>query len=191
LVIAISFNRNRWLHRLPESGIDPVDMAQECLRWVEKKSRGGMGLKNQLPLCLLAVLYTSLTRYVLSALSESRRRSREITATDYYCIRGSIGDRSDEKPAQDDAPEMPALAHALNECEDYVIGSMPITGNALGPIEETFRYLRDSMRDQHCIVPHRSLPHHLREHHEVSLERHAYIAYRLNRFVREFAQLGG
>jgi hypothetical protein len=191
-VIALSFRNNRWDRRLPQLRLDPQDVAQDCLRWIVPKSKGGLGLRSLEPLVLMQVLYTSLKRRVLDAINEAvRKSSREIAATDYFTVRGGVNDSESETQASPDLPRVSEIEKAIDSrSEDYVIGPIVTkTAAEADAAEKIFKCMKMVLVKEHALIPFDRLSPSIQEIPEVTLELHARIKARFYRFLGECSEL--
>lgn len=182
-VVAIGLRKGRWDRSMPKLRIDPADVAQEILAWLVQKTRGGMGLRSPAPLVLLATLYTTITRRIVDAVGRSSRRtSREILESDYYCIVGSQDDSGGPQAATD-APDVADVFRAIDRCESKVLGDLADREIA----RELYRSMRVSLQQRHALPGYHELPQTIREHQEMTIELHAQIQQRFLRLLAELA----
>jgi len=191
-VIAISFRQNRWDRRLPQLRLDPQDVAQNCLQWIVPKSKTGLGLRSLEPLVLMGVLYTSFKRRVLDAIEEANRKGkREISATDYFTVRGGVNDSESETPVAPDLPPMADIDRAIDEhSEDHVIGAIVTkTAAEADAADRLFRYMKTALVERHVLIPYHQLSPPIKAIPEVTLELHARIKANFYRFLGSCSEL--
>lgn len=190
-VISIRYTQGRYHRTLPEVRLDPSDVAQDVLMFLLRKTQTGrlridseVRVESERPLVLLRLLYTSIYRFTCSAITEARRKHAEVAATDYYHATDSGGLEACSRSG--DAAGAVAVIRDLDEAEDFVVGGIVTkTPAETEAVNQLWLCLSESFVTDGVLLSYDELPESIRKEREVSLELHARILARFNKYLTE------
>ena len=188
-VINTTFISKRFDRTLPEVRLDPSDVAQDVLMFLTRKTPK-IRLEHPEPKVLLQVMYTAIYRYVCSAASESKRKTGEVAASDYYSAGESDG--LDGATRSDDSACAIGVMSDPDEAEDYVIGGIVASSSdEAATIEKIWLWVSDRFCQAGEFPAYRERPDYLVRRKDCTHELHALILSRFVKYLRDSASVTG
>jgi hypothetical protein len=176
--VAANVARGRWFASLRRCRLDAEDVAADLLLFLLRKTPS-IRLDYPCVKVLLKVLNVAIHRRLLSEVRKQKLAMETLHDSDWGNEDGSRLARA----ASSQTPFIEHLERAMREAEESICRGHWTDQLSICIL---FRYLCRQVVWQNTILTYSQLPRRLSR--RISLEEHAIIAYRLNRFIRQFAE---
>ncbi|MGE5611665.1 MAG: hypothetical protein ACM359_20625 [Bacillota bacterium] len=176
--IAANLGRKKWFLTLRRCHLDPDDVAADLLIFLLKKTPS-IHLHYPCVRVLLKVLNVAIFRRLISEIRQQKAIAEELPASD-WCDEDAS--RFSFSPEHQETPFIEMLQGAMRDAEETICQGQWADQISICVL---YRFLCRQIVRQNTILTYNQLPPRLAR--RITLEEHATVSYRLNKFICQTA----